>query len=177
MALLERLQTLHPKKIDLSLDRIKRLLEKLGNPEQKLASVIHVAGTNGKGSVTQYIRAALEAAGKRVHTYTSPHLVRFHERIRLAKHNGVSALIGEQQLVAVLQEVEKVNAGEPMTFFEITTAAAFLACQAKILHRARGIPAWRAGLVPWMLGIGGLAEGFGAFAIATWLFEIGRAHV
>ena len=120
--MLERLQTLHPKKIDLSLNRIKQLLEKLGNPEQKLASVIHVAGTNGKGSVTQYIRAALEAAGKRVHTYTSPHLVRFHERIRLAKHNGVSALIGEQQLVAVLQEVEKVNAGEPMTFFEIGRA-------------------------------------------------------
>jgi dihydrofolate synthase/folylpolyglutamate synthase len=125
--LLERLQTLHPKKIDLSLDRIKRLLEKLGNPEQKLAPVIHVAGTNGKGSVTQYIRAALEASGKRVHTYTSPHLVRFHERIRLAKHNGVSMLIGEQALVAALQEVEQVNAGEPMTFFEITTAAAFLA--------------------------------------------------
>ena len=86
------------------------MLEKLGNPEQKLAPVIHVAGTNGKGSVTQYIRAALEASGKRVHTYTSPHLVRFHERIRIARHNGVSMLITEAQLVQVLEEVEKVNA-------------------------------------------------------------------
>ncbi len=124
---LERLAALHPKKIDLSLDRIQRLLDKLGNPEQRLAPVIHVAGTNGKGSVVQYIRGALEATGKRVHTYTSPHLVRFHERIRLARRASVSSLITEEELVAVLDEVEKVNEGDPITFFEITTAAAFLA--------------------------------------------------
>ena len=126
-AVLERLAQLHPKKIDLSLDRIKRLLEKLDHPERKLPPVIHVAGTNGKGSVVQFMRASLETSGARVHTYTSPHLIRFHERIRLAKRQGVSALIAEEQLIAVLEETETVNAGDPMTFFEMTSAAAFLA--------------------------------------------------
>ena len=119
---LERLTRLHPKIIDLSLDRTWRLLERLGHPERKLPPVVHVAGTNGKGSVIAYLRAMLEAAGYRVHAYISPHLVRFHERIRLA-----GALIGEDALLALLEECERVNGGEPITFFEITTAAAFLA--------------------------------------------------
>ena len=120
--ILERLKTLHPKAIDMSLDRLVRLMAALGNPQDKLAPVVHVAGTNGKGSTIAYIRAMLEAAGKRVHVYTSPHLVRFNERIRLA-----GSLIGEDALAAILEEIERINAGEPITFFEVTTAAAFLA--------------------------------------------------
>ncbi len=119
---LSRLMELHPKKIDLSLGRIERLLASLGNPQEKLPPVIHVAGTNGKGSTVATVRACLEAAGQRVHVYTSPHLVRFHERIRLA-----GALIDEDYLIAVLEECERANAGAPITFFEITTAAALLA--------------------------------------------------
>ncbi|HEY7690359.1 MAG TPA: folylpolyglutamate synthase/dihydrofolate synthase family protein [Dongiaceae bacterium] len=119
---LERLTKLHPKIIDLSLDRVWRLLEKIGSPERRLPPVVHVAGTNGKGSVIAYLRAMLEAAGRRVHVYTSPHLVRFHERIRL---NG--ALIGEPDLLRLLEECEAANGGTPITFFEITTCAAFLA--------------------------------------------------
>src|SRR5262250_3343820 len=113
---LERLSKLHPKLIDLSLDRVGRLLDALGNPERRLPPVVHVAGTNGKGSVIAYLRAMLEAAGRRVHIYTSPHLVRFHERIRL---NGT--LIEEQALVDLIEECERANGGEPITFFEITT--------------------------------------------------------
>jgi len=120
--LLERLSHLHPKVIDLSLERIERLLSHLGNPERSLPPVIHVAGTNGKGSTVAYLRAIAEAAGLRVHAYTSPHLVRFHERIRLA-----STLIGEDTLSALLDECEHANGGTPITFFEVTTAAAFLA--------------------------------------------------
>lgn len=120
-AILDRLLSLHPKKIDLVLDRIERLLADLGHPERHLPPVIHVAGTNGKGSVCAFSRAMLEAQGLRVHVYTSPHLVRFHERIRLA-----GALIDEDELAAALDECERVNAGAPITFFEITTAAAFL---------------------------------------------------
>jgi dihydrofolate synthase / folylpolyglutamate synthase len=119
---LTRLMRLHPKKIDLTLGRIERLLAALGNPQEKLPPVIHVAGTNGKGSTVATMRACLEAAGYRVHVYTSPHLVRFHERIRLA-----GELIDEDALLAVLDECERANRGEPITFFEITTAAAFLA--------------------------------------------------
>ena len=119
---LERLTKLHPKIIDLSLDRVWRLLEKIGHPERRLPPVVHVAGTNGKGSVIAYLRAMLEAAGKRVHVYTSPHLVRFHERIRL---NGT--LISESDLLRLLEECETANGGTPITFFEITTCAAFLA--------------------------------------------------
>ncbi|HEX5321859.1 MAG TPA: folylpolyglutamate synthase/dihydrofolate synthase family protein [Stellaceae bacterium] len=119
---LERLGRLHPKKIDLSLGRIEALLAKLGNPHERLAPVIHVAGTKGKGSTVATMRACLEAAGYKVHAYISPHLVRFHERIRLA-----GELIGEEALVALLEEVERANAGAPITFFEITSAAAFLA--------------------------------------------------
>lgn len=121
-ALLARLGRLHPKIIDLSLGRIERLLGALGDPHRKLPPVLHVAGTNGKGSVVATARAIAEAAGLRVHAYTSPHLVRFHERIRLA-----GRLIGDDALEAVLQDCERANGGEPITFFEITTAAAFLA--------------------------------------------------
>ncbi len=121
-AVLERLLRLHPKVIDLSLGRIERLLARLGQPQDALPPVVHVAGTNGKGSVVALLRAMLEADGRRVHVYTSPHLVRFHERIRLA-----GTLIGEPELQALLEECEAANGAAPITFFEITTAAAFLA--------------------------------------------------
>ena len=121
-AALERLKLLHPKKIDLSLDRLGRLLASLGRPQDRLPPVIHVAGTNGKGSTVAYLRAIGEAAGLRVHAYTSPHLVRFVERIRLA-----GELIAEPHLAEVLDRVERANAGQPITFFEITAAAAFVA--------------------------------------------------
>lgn len=121
-AILTRLLELHPKIIDLSLDRMERLLARLGNPERNLPPVIHVAGTNGKGSTVAFSRAMIEAAGLTAHCYTSPHLVRFHERIRLA-----GELIGEDHLSALLEECEVANGGEAITFFEITTAAAFLA--------------------------------------------------
>ena len=119
-AILTRLTGLHPRKIDLSLGRTLGLLEKLGNPQQRLPPVIHVAGTNGKGSTIAFMRAMLEAAGQRVHVYTSPHLVRFHERIRLA-----GELVDEGLLAATLAECERINDGAPITLFEITTAAAF----------------------------------------------------
>jgi dihydrofolate synthase/folylpolyglutamate synthase len=119
---LTRLMALHPKKIDLSLGRTLRMLELVGNPHLRLPPTVHVAGTNGKGSTVATMRACLEAAGLRVHVYTSPHLVRFNERIRLA-----GRLIDEDALLAVLEECERANGGEPITFFEITTAAAFLA--------------------------------------------------
>ncbi len=121
-AILERLSALHPKKIDLGLERIRRLLKDLGHPEQKLPPVVHVAGTNGKGSVCAFTRAMLEAQGLKAHVYISPHLVHFHERIRLA-----GKLISEEELSATLEECERVNAGAPITYFEITTAAALLA--------------------------------------------------
>ncbi len=126
-ALLASLKTLHPLMIDLSLGRIERLLARLGHPERKLPPVVHIAGTNGKGSTTAYLRAMTEAAGKRPHVYTSPHLVHFNERIVLARAAGGSAPISEDHLVALLERVRDVNAGEAITFFEITTAAAFLA--------------------------------------------------
>ncbi len=116
-----RLLSLHPKIIDLTLDRMHSILAKLGHPELKLPPVIHIAGTNGKGSTLAITLAILEAAGLKVHTYTSPHLVRFHERIRVA-----GELISEDALSALLEECEAVNGAEPITFFEITTAAAFL---------------------------------------------------
>jgi dihydrofolate synthase/folylpolyglutamate synthase len=121
-AILARLLALHPKKIDLALDRILRLLGDLGNPQLALPPVIHVAGTNGKGSACAFSRAMLEAQGLKVHVHTSPHLVRFHERIRIA-----GELISEGELCATLEEVERVNDGRPITFFEITGAAMFLA--------------------------------------------------
>jgi dihydrofolate synthase/folylpolyglutamate synthase len=122
-AILERLLNLHPREIDLSLERIESLMATLGNPERHLPPVIHVAGTNGKGSTTAFMRAMLEAAGKRVHVYTSPHLVRFHERIRLATPSG-GRFVDEDELADILIHVEDVNDGRSITQFEITTAAA-----------------------------------------------------
>ncbi len=121
-AILQRMMTLHPKVIDLTLDRMVKLLGALGNPERLLPPVIHIAGTNGKGSTQAMIRAGLEATGARVHAYTSPHLARFHERIRLA-----GTLISEDMLTALLDEAAAANGPDNITFFEITTAAAYLA--------------------------------------------------
>jgi dihydrofolate synthase/folylpolyglutamate synthase len=120
-----RLLALHPKRIDLSLDRVQRLLDRLGHPEQHLPPVIHVAGTNGKGSTVAFMRAMLEASGHSVHVYTSPHLVRFNERFRLGVPGG-GKLVGDEALAAVLEECERANGDEPITVFEIETAAAFL---------------------------------------------------
>ncbi len=120
--ILERLTRLYPRAIDLGLERIERLLAEIGSPHKKLPPVVHVAGTNGKGSLVAYLRAMSEAAGYRVHVYTSPHLVRFNERIRVA-----GRLIEDDELDAILTECEEVNAGKPITFFEITTVAAFVA--------------------------------------------------
>ncbi|MBT5177678.1 MAG: bifunctional folylpolyglutamate synthase/dihydrofolate synthase, partial [Rhodospirillaceae bacterium] len=117
-----RLNRLHPKIIDLSLGRIERLLDRLGNPEASLPPVVHVAGTNGKGSVIAFARAIAEAAGQKVHAYTSPHLVRFNERICVA-----SRQIEDAALLALIEECEAVNGEEPITFFEMTTAVAYLA--------------------------------------------------
>lgn len=119
---LERLMSLHPKIIDLTLDRMTQLLESLGSPELSIPPAIHIAGTNGKGSTGAMIRAGLEASGDKVHAYTSPHLARFHERIRLA-----GELIDETLLSETLEECENINGGVPITYFEITTCAAFLA--------------------------------------------------
>ena len=121
-AVLERLTHLHPKVIDLSLERVQRLLDALGAPHTRLPPVVHLAGTNGKGSTIAFLRAFLEAAGYRVHIYISPHLVRFNERVRLA-----GKVIEDEPLIAVLEECETANGDAPITFFEITTAAAFLA--------------------------------------------------
>ncbi|MGE0629808.1 MAG: folylpolyglutamate synthase/dihydrofolate synthase family protein [Hyphomicrobiaceae bacterium] len=124
---LARLKQLHPLSIDLSLGRIERLLARLGEPHRHLPPVIHVAGTNGKGSISAMLAAMLQAAGRRVHVYTSPHLVRFNERIALAGLDGTTAPIDERRLIDLLQHVEALNGGDPITFFEITTAAAFVA--------------------------------------------------
>lgn len=120
-----RVSALHPIKIDLNLDRINRLLERLDHPERKLPPVIHVAGTNGKGSTIAYLRATLEAAGLRVHTYTSPYLVRLNECFRLGREGG-GVLVGDDELTVALERCERANAGAPITVFEIKTAAAFL---------------------------------------------------
>ena len=125
--LLAEMKLLHPQLIDLSLGRVVRLLGKLGDPHTKLPPVVHIAGTNGKGSVTAYLKAILEAAGARVHVYTSPHLVRFHERIELAGPSGKALPIGEETLVDVLTRTQATNGSDDVTQFEITTAAAFLA--------------------------------------------------
>ena len=120
--ILARMIALHPKLIDLSLDRLWLLLDKLGNPQDHLPPVIHIAGTNGKGSTLAFMEAMLHAAGLSLHRYSSPHLVRFHERISLA-----GQYIDETALSALLAEVEDIHGGAPITFFEITTAAAMLA--------------------------------------------------
>jgi len=121
-AILERLLVLHPKIIDLTLDRVWRLLADMGDPQRALPPVVHIAGTNGKGSTLAMIRAGMAAEGKTAHAYTSPHLARFHERVRIA-----GELICEPDLAAVLEECERVNGARPITFFEITTVAAYVA--------------------------------------------------
>ncbi len=120
--ILKRLESLHPKIIDLKLDRVKKLLRKLGNPERSVPPVIHVAGTNGKGSTIAMIKAGLQSCGLKTHAYTSPHLVNFNERIEIAGER-----INEDMLKSVLTECENVNNSAPITLFEITTCAAFLA--------------------------------------------------
>jgi dihydrofolate synthase/folylpolyglutamate synthase len=122
--LMARLSAMHPRRIDLGLQRMQRLVERLGHPERKLAAVIHVAGTNGKGSTIAYLRAILEAAGHRVHVYTSPYLVRINECYRLGGAGG-GVLVEDDELRGALEHCERVNAGEPITIFEIETAAAF----------------------------------------------------
>jgi dihydrofolate synthase / folylpolyglutamate synthase len=120
-----RLTALHPKLIDLTLDRMWRILDALDHPERRLPPVIHVAGTNGKGSTIAFMRAVLEAAGLSVHVYTSPHLVRFNERFRLGR-TGDGRLASDDELAEALAECERANAGAPITVFEITTAAGLL---------------------------------------------------
>jgi len=124
-SIVARLTTLHPKRIDLSLDRMWRILTALGDPQRRMPPTIHVAGTNGKGSTMAFMRAILEAAGLRVHVYTSPHLVRFNERFRLGA-KGEGSLVSDEELGNALGECERVNADAPITVFEITTAAGFL---------------------------------------------------
>ncbi len=123
--ILARLTTLHPKRIDLTLDRIWRVLDRLDNPERRLPPVIHVAGTNGKGSTVAYLRAMLEAAGLAVHVYTSPHLVRINERFRLGRRGQPGRLVSDDELRAALIRCEAVNGGAPITVFEMETACAF----------------------------------------------------
>ena len=123
--LIARLSALHPERIDLDLERMHRLLERLDHPERKLPPVIHVAGTNGKGSTIAYLRAILEAANLRVHVYTSPSLVRINECFRLGRPGG-GVLVGDDELRSALEHCERFNAGAPITIFEIETAAAFL---------------------------------------------------
>ena len=122
--LITRLSQLHPQRIDLGLERMQRLLQRLDQPERKLPPVIHVAGTNGKGSTVAYLRAILEAAGYRVHAFTSPYLVRLNECYRLGRAGG-GVLVDDAELSAALERCERANAGEPITLFEIETAAAF----------------------------------------------------
>ncbi|WP_173935207.1 folylpolyglutamate synthase/dihydrofolate synthase family protein [Chelativorans sp. Marseille-P2723] len=122
---IERLMSLHPKGFDLSLDRIKRLLERLGNPHLKMPPVIHIAGTNGKGSAAAFTRALLEASGKAVHVHTSPHLVRWHERYRMAARGG-GRLVEDAVLAAAVERAAEANEGQQITVFEILTAVMFL---------------------------------------------------
>jgi len=122
---IERLLSLHPKGYDLSLDRIRRLLARLGNPERRLPPAIHIAGTNGKGSAAAFSRALLEAAGLTVHVHTSPHLVNWHERYRIGAPGGGS-LVSDEVLADAVRRVAEANRGETITVFEILTAAMFV---------------------------------------------------
>src|SRR5438045_439420 len=124
-SILARLLALHPKRIDLTLARIERILERLGSPQRRVPPVIHVAGTNGKGSTIAFLRAMLEAAGQSVHVYTSPNLVRVNERFRLGGPGG-GILVSDAALAEALAECERANGTEPITLFEIETAAAFV---------------------------------------------------
>lgn len=123
---IEKLLSLHPKGFDLSLDRITRLLEKLGNPQDRLPPIIHVAGTNGKGSVTAFSRSILEAAGLSVHVHTSPHLVNWHERYRIGRKGGRGALVEDAMLADAVRRVAEANDGQKITVFEILTAVTFV---------------------------------------------------
>lgn len=124
-AVIERLMTLHPKGYDLSLTRILGLLERLGNPQDRLPPVIHIAGTNGKGSASAFCRALIEASGLTCHSHTSPHLVRWHERFRIGAAGG-SRFVEDELLEEALLRVEAANSGAAITVFEILTAAMFL---------------------------------------------------
>jgi dihydrofolate synthase/folylpolyglutamate synthase len=124
-SILARLLALHPKRIDLTLARIERILERLGSPQRRMPPVIHVGGTNGKGSTIAFLRAMLEAAGKSVHAYTSPNLVRINERFRLGAPGG-GVLVSDEELADALAECERANGDAPITIFEIETAAAFV---------------------------------------------------
>src|SRR5262249_42425978 len=124
-SILARLLALHPRRIDLSLDRIVCVLAALGDPHKRLPPVIHVGGTNGKGSTVAFMRAILEAAGLRVHVYTSPHRVSINERYRLGQPDG-GKLVSDDELASVLAEVERANGDAPITVFEIETTAAFV---------------------------------------------------
>jgi len=124
-SILARLLALHPKRIDLTLERVQRILQRLGHPERRVPPVIHVAGTNGKGSTIAFLRAMLEAAGKSVHVYTSPNLVRINERFRLGAPGG-GVLVSDEELADALAECERANGDAPITIFEIETAAAFV---------------------------------------------------
>jgi len=121
---LERMFSLHPKLIDFDLSRLKSLMSKFGNPENELKNVIHIAGTNGKGSTASFLKEILEAHGLTVNVYTSPHLINFNERIRIRKK-----LISDELLINILENIELENKNKPITFFEITTAAALIAFQ------------------------------------------------
>ena len=129
-ALLAAAFALHENNMDLGLVRLERLLARLGNPQNKLPPVFHVAGTNGKGSTAAFLRACLEASGKRVHSYTSPHLIRFNERIRLA-----GSIVDDETLIQLLTDVLTINASSRITFFELTTAVAFLVGSVALLRR------------------------------------------
>ncbi len=122
---IERLMALHPKGYDLSLDRVSRLLERLGNPQDLIPPVIHVAGTNGKGSAAAFSRALLEAAGLTVHVHTSPHLVNWHERYRIGAPGG-GRLVEDEVLAEAIARVAEANGGQTITVFEILTAAGFV---------------------------------------------------
>src|ERR1044071_2567793 len=115
--IIERLLTLHPRRMDPSLDRMWRILDALGHPERRIPAVIHVAGTNGKGSTVAFMRAMLEAADRSVHVYTSPHLVRFNERFRLGAA-GVGRLVSDEGLAGAVGECRRVHGGTPLTVFE-----------------------------------------------------------
>jgi dihydrofolate synthase/folylpolyglutamate synthase len=122
---IEHLMTLHPKGFDLSLDRVTRLLERLGSPQDRLPPVIHIAGTNGKGSCAAFSRALLEAAGHLVHVHTSPHLVHWHERYRLAAEGG-GKLVEDEVFAEAIARVAEANQGQKITVFEILTAVTFI---------------------------------------------------